>query len=203
MGANDHLAEFFRGKTLAAGFCGTLFHGRLQSNAFNRADFRKAGPAKDEARLAAFSGRAFLLWHVWNLPHIFLFAMPSRMSVVPDHWQMANHRIGRRRVGSGPARVHHVPKYPFNFCATGFAVALSSRPARRSIRAGSMQAIFAVRTTDGAGRPARTRSTIVTSHDHGALSALVIIATETSPKGASLRLEMTSAGRRFSARRSA
>src|SRR3977135_3072799 len=49
---------------LAAGFCGTLFHGRLQSNAFNRADFRKVGMAKDEARLAAFSGRAFLLWHV-------------------------------------------------------------------------------------------------------------------------------------------
>ena len=80
MGANDHLAEFFRGKTLAAGFCGTLFHGRLQSNAFNRTDFRKAGPAKDEARLAAFSGRALLLWHVRNLPHIFLFAMPSRCS---------------------------------------------------------------------------------------------------------------------------
>ncbi len=58
-----------------------------------------------------------------------------------------------------PARVH--PKYPFNFCATAFATALSSRPARRSIRAGSMQAIFAVRTTDGAGRPARARSTIV------------------------------------------
>ena len=56
MGANDHLAEFFRGKTLAAGFRGTLFHGWLQSNAFNRADFRKAGTAKDEARLAAFSG---------------------------------------------------------------------------------------------------------------------------------------------------
>ena len=31
-----------------------------------------------------------------------------------------------------PARVH--PKYPFNFCATAFATALSSRPARRSIR---------------------------------------------------------------------
>src|SRR6266699_5047906 len=100
-----------------------------------------------------------------------------------------------------PARVH--PKYPFNFCATAFAVALSSRPARRSIRAGSMQAIFAARTTDGAGRPARAILAIVTSHDHGTLSALVIIATQISPKGASLRLEITSAGRRFSARRPA
>ena len=59
-----------------------------------------------------------------------------------------------------------------------------------------MQAIFAVRTTDGAGRPARVRLAIVTSHDHGALSALVIIATQISPKGTSLRLEMTSAGRK-------
>jgi hypothetical protein len=83
MGANNHLAIFFRGKTLAVGFCGTLFHGRLQSNTFNRADFRKVGMANHEARLAAFSGRAFLLWHDWNLPHIFLFAMPSRMSVAP------------------------------------------------------------------------------------------------------------------------
>jgi hypothetical protein len=32
-----------------------------------------------------------------------------------------------------------------------------------------MQAILAVRTTDGAGRPARARSTIVTSHDHGVI----------------------------------
>ena len=89
------------------------------------------------------------------------------------------------------------PKNPFNFCATAFAVALSSRPARRSTRAGSMQAIFAVRTTDGAGRPARARLAIVTSYAHGAFSALVIIATQISPNGASLRLEMTSAGRRF------
>ena len=50
MGANDHQAIFVRGKALAAGFCGALFHGRPQSNAFNRADFRKAGLAQDEAR---------------------------------------------------------------------------------------------------------------------------------------------------------
>src|SRR5258707_14790568 len=102
-----------------------------------------------------------------------------------------------------PSGLHALPKNPFSFCATALAAALSSRPARRSIRAGSMQAIFAVRTTDGAGRPARARLAIVTSHDHGALSALVIIVTQISPNGASLRLEMTSAGRRFSARRSA
>jgi len=54
-----------------------------------------------------------------------------------------------------------------------------------------------------AGKPARASSTIATSQDQGALAALVIIATQISPNGASLRFEMTSAGRRFSARRSA
>jgi hypothetical protein len=58
---------------------------------------------------------------------------------------------------------------------------LSSRPTRRSIRLGSMQAIFADRTTDGAGNPARFRSVIATSHDQGVLAALVIIATQTTP----------------------
>jgi hypothetical protein len=77
MGANDHLAIFVRGKALAAGVCGALFHGRAQSNTFNRADFRKAGLAQDEARFAASSGRALLLWHARNLSHIFLFATPS------------------------------------------------------------------------------------------------------------------------------
>jgi hypothetical protein len=52
IGANDRLAIFFGGKAFAAGFCGTLFHGRLQSNTFNRANFRKTGMAKDEARFA-------------------------------------------------------------------------------------------------------------------------------------------------------
>jgi hypothetical protein len=66
-----------RGKALAAGFRGTLFHGRLQSNTFNRTDFRKAGTAKHEARFAVLSGRALLLWHVRNLSHIFRLAMPS------------------------------------------------------------------------------------------------------------------------------
>ena len=41
--------------------------------------------------------------------------------------------------------------------------------------------IFAGRTTEGAGNPARLRSTIATSLDHGSLSALVIIATQTRP----------------------
>ncbi|HMH98082.1 MAG TPA: hypothetical protein VK577_16100, partial [Bradyrhizobium sp.] len=83
-GREQSPCDILQGKTLAAGFCGTLFHGRLQSNTFNRADFRKVGMAKDEARLAAFSGRALLLWHVRNLPHIFPLAMPSRMSVAAD-----------------------------------------------------------------------------------------------------------------------
>jgi len=44
-----------------------------------------------------------------------------------------------------------------------------------------MQAIFAGRTIDGAGSPARFRSVMATSHDHGSFSALVIIATQMSP----------------------
>jgi len=44
-----------------------------------------------------------------------------------------------------------------------------------------MQAIFAVRTTDGAGSPARAGSAIATSHDHAALSELVIIAPHIRP----------------------
>src|SRR6266849_4743601 len=112
MGANDYFAEFFRGKTLAAGFCGTLFHGRLQSNAFNRADFRKAGPAKDEARLAAFSGRALLLLHVRNLPHIFSFAMPSRMGVVPDNWQRRTTGSGAAASAAGPPAFITFPNIP-------------------------------------------------------------------------------------------
>ena len=44
-----------------------------------------------------------------------------------------------------------------------------------------MHAIFATRTTDGAGNPARLRSVIATSLDHASLSALVIIATQISP----------------------
>jgi hypothetical protein len=79
MGANDRPAIFVRGKALAACFCGALFHGRVQSNTFNRADFRKAGAAQDESGFAAFSGRALLLWHAGNLSHIFLFATPSRI----------------------------------------------------------------------------------------------------------------------------
>ena len=43
------------------------------------------------------------------------------------------------------------PKNPRSRCATSFAAALSNRPSRRSIRPGSMQAILAGRTTEGAG----------------------------------------------------
>ena len=58
---------------------------RLFMAGFNRIPstaliFAKAGVAQDEARFAAVFGRALLLWHVRNLPHIFLFAMPSRCS---------------------------------------------------------------------------------------------------------------------------
>jgi hypothetical protein len=68
------------------------------------------------------------------------------------------------------------------------------------MRPGSMQAIFADRTTEGAGRPARTRSAIATSLGHGSLSALVIIATQMTPWIASLRFDITRAGRRFGLR---
>jgi hypothetical protein len=44
---------------------------------------------------------------------------------------------------------------------------------------------------------------MVTSHGQGALSALVIMATQINPNGVRRRPEITSAGRRFSARRSA
>jgi hypothetical protein len=47
MSANDRPAIFVRGKALAAGFCGALFHGRAQSNIFNRADFQsRRGPGR-------------------------------------------------------------------------------------------------------------------------------------------------------------
>jgi hypothetical protein len=45
------------------------------------------------------------------------------------------------------------------------------------MRPGSMHAILAGRTTDGAGNPASLRSGMGTSLDHGSLPALVIMAT--------------------------
>jgi hypothetical protein len=71
-----------------------------------------------------------------------------------------------------PASLSRHPRKPRNFCPTFRAADLSSRPTHRSIRLGSMQAIFADRTTDGAGNPARLRSVIATSHDQGVLAAL-------------------------------
>src|SRR4051812_35995169 len=66
-----------------------------------------------------------------------------------------------------------------------------------------MQASFAGRTTDCDGRPAPARSAIGTSQDHEGLAALVIIATQISPNSWRPGVDTTSAGRRFSASRSA
>jgi Family of unknown function (DUF5413) len=72
MGANDHLAILFGRQAGAGGFCGALLHGRLQSNAFDRADLGKGGVAEDEAGFGDFSGWALLLWHPQNLSHFLL-----------------------------------------------------------------------------------------------------------------------------------
>jgi hypothetical protein len=74
MGANNRLAIFFGGQACAGGFGGAPFHGRLQSNAFDRADFGKGGVTEDEACFGAFSGWALLLWHAQNLSHFWSFA---------------------------------------------------------------------------------------------------------------------------------
>lgn len=95
------------------------------------------------------------------------------------------------------------PRKPRSFRFTLLTAALSSRSTRRSMRLGSMQVIFAGRATDGAGRPARCKSVIATSEDYDSFSALVTIATQIKPWIASLWFETTSAGRRFSASRSA
>ena len=71
--ANNRLAGFFRRQTLAAGFRGPLFHRRLQPDTFNRADFRKAGAADDEACLVGFTGRGLLFRHVRSLADFPLF----------------------------------------------------------------------------------------------------------------------------------
>src|SRR5271157_1270710 len=127
--------------------------------------------------------------------------MARRQHSAVLEWRLVlkNEQIGLR-FGELPS--NH-PKNPRSLWLTVRAAALSSRPMRGSIRPGSMHAIFAGRTTDGAGSPARLRSAMGISLDHGSLSALVIIATQTRPWIASLRLEITNAGRRFSASRSA
>jgi hypothetical protein len=61
------------------------------------------------------------------------------------------------------------------------ATVLVRRPARRSIRDGSTQAILAVRITDGTGSPACSRSSIATSQGQDTLSALVIMASQIKP----------------------
>jgi hypothetical protein len=61
------------------------------------------------------------------------------------------------------------------------AADLLRRPTRRSIRLGSIHAIFADRTTEAAGNLAPLESVITTSHDRAVLAALVIIATHTTP----------------------
>ena len=94
-------------------------------------------------------------------------------------------RISVARKGRFGRRLLTPPKNPRSFCPTAFASALPSLPTRRSILPGSMQAIFATRTTDGAGNPARLRSAIATSLDQPSFSALVIIATQTRPCAAS------------------
>jgi hypothetical protein len=94
------------------------------------------------------------------------------------------------------------PTKPTIAASTDADSAADSRPARRRIRAGSMQATLTGRTTDGADSPARRGSEIGWSCSIGGFAALVIIATQTNPAAASARPEITSAGRRFSARRS-
>ncbi len=77
VGANDHLAVFFGRQALAVGFCGPLFHRRVQLNAFNRADLGKARAADDEAGFGALSILRFLPWHARNLSLFLPFDTPS------------------------------------------------------------------------------------------------------------------------------
>ena len=181
MGANDHLAEFFRGKTLAAGFCGTLFHGWLQSNAFNRADFRKAGPAKDEARLAAFSGRALLLWHVRKSTTYFpvCHAVSGECSPRPlangEPPDRASPRRQRARPRSSRSQIS-LQLLRHGFCGS-FVESSGAALDPRRFDAGDLRG-----APDGWRGQTGARSTIVTSHDHVTLSALVIIVTQISPR---------------------
>lgn len=80
----------------------------------------------------------------------------ARRHLIRDEYP-TDQRVGARRLARNPPRR----------AATKDAFRASSDPARRTTRLGSMHAILAVRTTDGAGRPARWRSAIGTSHVHG------------------------------------
>jgi hypothetical protein len=71
---------------------------------------------------------------------------------------------------------------------------------RLTIRVTSTVAILTGRIMEGAGNPAVARSLTATSQGQPTLSALVIIASQTSPKRAARSgVLTTTAGRRFSA----